>query len=230
MRGSAAHFRRRRLAYPTATPKTISPPMMARKSRNAEPNENVPVANRGDRKLVENEGRGVIGEALTFQNHDGAARQSEPTSNRHRSNLIGRRYDGSQHKADRPIPAEKKVGNGADGRRCEGQAADGEQADGADVVAELAPAHRDSSRVDQGRYISRSTKSGASSTSGSPGVTASTRPTRTHDNSGRKLRPACRDSGHRDGCENENEKKVRLHKPAPREHLGRHLSSNAQVE
>ncbi len=44
MRGSAAHFRRRRLTYPTATPKTISPPMMARKTRRAEPSENMPVA------------------------------------------------------------------------------------------------------------------------------------------------------------------------------------------
>ena len=107
------------------------------------------------------------------------------------------------------------MNDGRDGRCREGHTADGEQADGADVVAELAPAHRYAGRVDQRRQYQQKHQFRCELDLRQPRSYGEHEADQDHDDCRRKLRSACHYSSHRDGRENENQKKVRLHKPAP---------------
>ena len=107
---------------------------------------------RGDGEAVEDQRGGVVGEAFALDHHHGPPRHAEPPRDRHRCHLVGRRDDGAEHEADRPVPVEQEMHDGGDRDRREGHAAEREQADRADVVAELAPAHGDTGGIDQRRH------------------------------------------------------------------------------
>jgi hypothetical protein len=108
-------------------------------------------AHRQNGEAIENQRRGVVGEALAFENDENAPRQMQPPGNGQRRDDIRRGNDGAEHEADGPGRAEHVVHRRGDGAGGEDDAADGEQGDGAQIGAEFPPAHGDAGGIDQRR-------------------------------------------------------------------------------
>ena len=108
-------------------------------------------AHGGDREAVEDQGRGVIGEALALQHDDEPARHAETAHDRQRRDRIGRRDDGAEQKADGQRHAEQPVHGGRHRAGGEDDGPERQQRDRAQVETEFAPAHGDAGRIDQRR-------------------------------------------------------------------------------
>ena len=104
-----------------------------------------------NREAVQDQRRGVIGQALPFEDHQNSSRQLQPAGDGQGRHSVRRRNDRTQNEAHRPGQAQDPVRRRGhrDGR--EGDAPDRKQRDGAQIEAELSPAHRDRRRVDDRR-------------------------------------------------------------------------------
>ncbi len=111
----------------------------------------MPDHDRGKRKAIEDQRRGIIGEPFALEDDQEPARHVEPARDRERRHHVGRRDDGSQQKGDGPGQADHVVRGGRHHRRGEDHRANREQHDRAQIVPELAPAHGDARGVDQRR-------------------------------------------------------------------------------
>jgi hypothetical protein len=105
----------------------------------------------GDREAVEDERGRVVGEPFAFQHQHDAARQAEPARDRQRRHHVGRRDDGAQHEADRPVELEQIMRRRRHRAGGEHHAAEGEQCDRPQVETEFTPAHGEAGRIDQRR-------------------------------------------------------------------------------
>ena len=104
-----------------------------------------------DGEAVEHERGRVIGEAFAFQHDDQPARQSQLAGDGERRHHVGRRDDGAEQEADRPVEVEQVMRGGRDRAGGEHHAAEREQRDRPQVEPEFAPAHGDAGRIDQRR-------------------------------------------------------------------------------
>ena len=103
------------------------------------------------RKAEHDQGRGIVYEALAFQNGQQPLRQHQIARDRERRHGIGWRDDRSEHEADRHGKAEQIVGHEGNARRRSHDAADGQQKDRPQVCAEAQPAHIHAGRIEQRR-------------------------------------------------------------------------------
>jgi hypothetical protein len=166
---------------------------------------------RRDREAVENERRCIVGETFALDHHHGPPRQPEPARDRQRGDLVGRRDDGAEDESDRPVPTEQIVHDGGDRDRREGHAAECEQADRADIVAELAPAHRDPRRVDERREDNKQHQVGRQLDPWQAGGHGKEEAEQNQKNGRGNSGPVRRNRDHRHGHKNENQDKLDRH-------------------
>jgi hypothetical protein len=166
---------------------------------------------RGDGEAVQDQRGGVVGEALALDHDHGPPRQAKPAGDRQRCDLVGRRDDGAEDEADRPIPAEEEMHDRRDRHRRERHAAEREQADGANVVAELAPAHGDAGRVDQRRHHQEKHQLGRQLDRRQARRHREDEPDQDEQNGGGNSGPVRRDRHHCDRHQNENQDQMGLH-------------------
>ena len=106
---------------------------------------------RDHREAVEDQRGGVVGKAFALEHDQDAAGNAEPAHDRERRHRVRGRHDRSQQETDVPGQPDQVMRRDGDGRGREDHAADREQGDRAQIMLELAPAHRDARRIDQGR-------------------------------------------------------------------------------
>ena len=104
---------------------------------------------RGNREAVQDQSRGIIGEALTFEHDQEPARQAQPPGDGQGCDHIGWRHNGAEHEGDGKRDAEQPMDGDRHRTGGEDDAAERQERDRAQVEPEFTPAHGDASRIDQ---------------------------------------------------------------------------------
>ena len=116
--GSRAQWRSRRLSQPIAMPKASLADQDGGEGAGGLRQRERAGGDGDDREAIQDQRGGIIGEALAFQHHQHAARQSELARNRQRRDHVRRRDDGAEQEADAPGQPDQIMRGGGDrGRR-----------------------------------------------------------------------------------------------------------------
>ena len=116
---------------------------MTMKRTTASGSENWPVVRAPKGQPEDHQRRGVVGEALPFQNSHDSARQLDRPEQGDRGDGVGGRHDRAEYETYRPGDPQKLVQHPGDRRGGEQDAADGKQQDRTKVGAKATPAHAD---------------------------------------------------------------------------------------